>query len=83
LLLNAGASILTVQAMLGHRHVDTTLSYTCLYDSTIAAHYYRAMGEVEARLEPVRSPRAPTHRPLVISLLALVDGLLIGVLSNI
>jgi hypothetical protein len=59
LLLNAGASILTVQAMLGHRHVDTILDYACLYDGTLAAHYYGAMGEVEGGLESVRSPRAP------------------------
>lgn len=47
LLLNAGASVLTVQALLGHKHVDTTLRYARLYDSTVAADYERAMGKIE------------------------------------
>lgn len=80
LLLNCGAFILTVQAMLGHRHVDTTLGYARLYDGTVAAHYYRAIGEVEGHLELVRSPRAP---PLVDDqLLAMVDALNVGTLSG-
>ncbi len=39
LLINAGAPILTVQAILGHKHIDTTLGYTRLYDATVAADY--------------------------------------------
>ncbi len=37
LLLNAGAPVLTVQTLLGHEWVDTTLGYACLYDGTVAA----------------------------------------------
>ena len=48
LLLNAGASVLTVQALLGHKHVDTTLRYARLYDSTVAADYKQAMGKIES-----------------------------------
>ena len=43
LLPNAGASLLTVQALLGHKHVDTTMRYARLYDSTMAADYVQAM----------------------------------------
>ncbi|MEI2698740.1 MAG: site-specific integrase [Microthrixaceae bacterium] len=35
LLLNAGAPILTVQTLLGHKHIDTTLGYARLYDGTV------------------------------------------------
>jgi len=42
LLFNAGASVLTVQALLGHKQVDTTLRYARVYDSTVAADYVRA-----------------------------------------
>jgi site-specific recombinase XerD len=47
LLLNAGVSILTVQHILGHHHVKTTLGYARLYDSTAARDYAQAMGEIE------------------------------------
>jgi site-specific recombinase XerD len=50
LLLNAGASVLTVQALLGHKHVDTTLRYARVYDSTVAADYVRAAHETDLRL---------------------------------
>jgi integrase/recombinase XerD len=50
LLLNAGAPVLTVQTILGHKYVDTTLRYARLYDGTIAADYYQAMAQVESCL---------------------------------
>ncbi len=50
LLLNAGVPILTIQAILGHKHVDTTLGYARLYDSTVVAGYSLAMGQVESRV---------------------------------
>ncbi len=46
LLINAGAPVLTVQNILGHKWVDTTLGYARLYDGTIAAGYYGAMSIV-------------------------------------
>lgn len=50
LLLNAGAPVVTVQSILGHKRIDTTLNYARLYDGTIAADYYEAMARVENRL---------------------------------
>ncbi len=79
LLLNAGAPVLTVQAILGHKHIDTTLGYARLYDGTVAADYFRAMAQVEQRLflgdETTASPPHPGE------LLALVDSLRAGTLS--
>ncbi|MCB0017960.1 MAG: site-specific integrase [Anaerolineales bacterium] len=49
LLLNAGAPVVTVKTLLGHKQVDTTLTYARLYDQTMAGHYYRAMGQIEGR----------------------------------
>jgi integrase/recombinase XerD len=37
LLLNAGAPVLAVQAVLGHKQIDTTLGYARLYDGTVAS----------------------------------------------
>jgi hypothetical protein len=78
LLLNCGASTLTVQTMLGHRHVDITLGYARLYDGTVAANYYRAMGEVEGRLELGESMGDPS--PNDGQMLALVEALHAGTL---
>jgi integrase/recombinase XerD len=59
LMLNAGASVLTVQALLGHQHVDTTLRYARVYDGTVAADYRRAIGETEQRLGVKRGAATP------------------------
>jgi site-specific recombinase XerD len=60
LLLNAGASVLTVQSLLGHKHVDTTMRYARVYDSTVAANYMRAMHKTgwSAGAWPSPLPRA-------------------------
>lgn len=81
MLLNAGAPVVTVQALLGHKHLDTTLNYARLYDGTIAADYERAMGEVmrrgEMQTEVVAFPALRTR------LLTLVDGLGAGTLDPV
>lgn len=73
LLLNAGAPVLTVKTLLGHKFVDTTLGYARLYDGTIAAGYYAAMGVVEQRLG-LAEDRLTAPRSLA-ELLMLVDSL--------
>jgi integrase len=80
LLLNAGAPILTVQAILGHKHIDTTLGYARLYDGTVAADYYRAMAHIEHRLALDAEATAPV--PDSGQLLALVDALQAGTLNE-
>lgn len=80
LLLNAGAPVLTVQTVLGHKHVHTTLGYARLYDGTVAADYYRAMAQVEQRLAlPEDAAKAP---PTPAELVALVDALRRGTLND-
>jgi site-specific recombinase XerD len=79
LLLNAGAPILTVQTLLGHKHIDTTLGYARLYDGTVAADYYRAMALVEQRLQP---PDTPLPAPEPGQLIALIDSLGNGTLNE-
>jgi len=82
LLLNAGAPILTVQAVLGHKHIDTTLGYARLYDGTVAADYYRAMDQVEARMALAGATDANDGLPTGGQLLALVDTLHDGTLNE-
>jgi len=79
LLLNAGAPILTVQTILGHKFIDTTLAYARLYDGTVAADYYRAMSQIEARMALAEGASSP---PTGGQLLALVDALRDGTLNE-
>lgn len=80
LLLNAGAPILTVQTILGHRHIDTTLGYARLYDGTVAADYYRAMARVEQQMSLPEDVKA--EPPNGGQLLTLVDALRSGTLND-
>lgn len=80
LLLNAGVPVLTVQVLLGHQHVDTTLSYARLYDGTVATDYYRAMGEIESRFKVQSDPAS--QPPTGGQLLALGDSLRDGTLND-
>jgi len=49
LLLNAGMPITTLQKLLGHDRIATTLLYARLSDATKRAHYFAAMQEVQVR----------------------------------
>jgi integrase len=79
-LLNAGASVTTVQSILGHKYIDTTLGYARLYDGTVAADYYRAMAQIESRL--ALQEGAVAIPPTSGQLLALVDSLGRGTLND-
>jgi integrase len=86
LLLNAGAPVLSVQSLLGHEKVDTTLGYARLYDGTIAADYYRAMNQIKRLFAlPAEYSKSETvHVPLSTpaELVALVDSLNGGTLNE-
>ncbi len=49
LLLNAGIPITTLQKLLGHDRIATTLIYARLSEATKRAHYFAAMREVQVR----------------------------------
>jgi len=79
LLLNAGAPVLSVQMILGHKQVDTTLGYARLYDGTLAADYFSAMRQVERQLAlPEDQAKEP---PRIGELIALTDALRNGSLN--
>jgi site-specific recombinase XerD len=49
-LLNAGCPITSIQRLLGHRQLSSTLIYARVHDRTIAQDYHDAMGQIESRL---------------------------------
>jgi integrase/recombinase XerD len=52
-LINAGAKITTVQALLGHKRLNTTMTYAHVHDETVANEYFRVMEEIEGpQFEP-------------------------------
>ena len=46
-LINAGAKITTIQALLGHKRLNTTMVYARVHDQTVMEDYFRAMEEIE------------------------------------
>jgi site-specific recombinase XerD len=52
-LLNAGMDITRIQKLLGHAHVNTTMIYARVLDTTVEADYRRAMREIECRQMPL------------------------------
>lgn len=68
-LVNAGCKITTIQALLGHKHINTTLTYARVHDRTVAEDYFAAMAVVEKRLEshlpqPLLSESGPAEKEL-------------------
>lgn len=68
-LVNAGCRVTTIQALLGHRRLNSTMVYARVHDRTVAGDYYTAMAVIEERLQsPLdapadRSPDNEDHRP--------------------
>ncbi len=49
-LLNAGCQVTTIQQLLGHRRLNSTLLYARVHDVTVAAEYQAAMTHIETQL---------------------------------
>jgi hypothetical protein len=50
-LLNAGCRVTSIQKLLGHRRLNSTMVYARVHDRTVAEDYYTAMAQVEQNLE--------------------------------
>ena len=60
LLLNARVPVASVQMILGHQHIETTMVYARVFDGTVAEDYFKAMNQIEgltsSELIPSQSP---------------------------
>lgn len=50
-LLNAGCRVTSIQKLLGHRELNSTMIYARVHDRTVAEDYYAAMTSIEKRLD--------------------------------
>jgi site-specific recombinase XerD len=79
-LLNAGCKITSIQQLLGHRSIDSTLIYARVYDETVASDYYAAMARIEksleipAKIEVVKGPTNDAVLPRM-QLLVMIEQL--------
>jgi site-specific recombinase XerD len=58
-LLNAGCRVTSIQKLLGHRRLNSTMIYARVHDQTVAGDYYAAMDQIEKGLDLVLAE--PTH----------------------
>lgn len=58
-LLNAGMDITRIQKLLGHQHLNTTLIYARVSDTTVEADYRRAMRTIEHQQMPLATTPIP------------------------
>jgi hypothetical protein len=49
-LVNAGCRVTTIQALLGHKRLNSTMVYARVHDQTVARDYFEAMAVIEERL---------------------------------
>lgn len=50
-LVNAGCRITTIQMLLGHRRLNSTMIYARVHDETVAQDYYAAMAVIEKQFD--------------------------------
>lgn len=59
-LLNAGCKVTSIQRLLGHRRLNSTMLYARVHDQTVSDDYYRAMARIEAGLHAEPTSSSPT-----------------------
>ena len=65
-LVNAGAKITTIQALLGHVRLNTTMTYARVHDQTVMDDYFGAMEEIEGVQTAVFGPATLTQNALAL-----------------
>lgn len=65
-LVNAGAKITTIQALLGHVRLNTTMTYARVHDKTVMDNYFRAMEQIEGEQNIVFPQKPDTEKALAL-----------------
>ena len=48
-LVNAGCKVTSIQRLLGHKRLNSTMIYTRVHDHTVAEDFYHAMSIIEVK----------------------------------
>ena len=56
--------ITQIQKLLGHQHLDTTMIYARVLDTTLEAQYRRAMAEIERQQLPLSATPVAVDWPV-------------------
>jgi len=67
-LLNAGCRVTSLQKLLGHRRLNSTMIYARMHDRTVAKDYYTAMAQLENRLALATETGEPDERAYLLEL---------------
>lgn len=65
-LVNAGAKVTTIQALLGHVRLNTTMTYARVHDQTVMKDYFRAMEEIEGEQDTVYPQKPNTEKAVAL-----------------
>jgi site-specific recombinase XerD len=63
-LINAGCRVTSIQKLLGHERLNSTMIYARVHDRTVAQDYYAAMDQIEERLELVAAEAETITEPV-------------------
>jgi integrase len=74
-LLNAGCKVTSIQQLLGHEDLKSTMVYAKVHDRTVAEDYFTAMSEIEKRMELVAEGNGNSPAPEPEELVSLLDSL--------
>lgn len=63
-LLNVGMDVTQIQKLLGHQHLDTTMIYARVSDTTLEAQFRRVMAEIECQQPPLSNTPVAVDWPI-------------------
>ena len=65
-LVNAGAKITTIQALLGHVRLNTTMTYAKVHDKTVVHDFLQAMEVIEGEQGAILEPKPDTEKAIAL-----------------
>ncbi|NJN55697.1 MAG: tyrosine-type recombinase/integrase [Anaerolineae bacterium] len=65
-LVNAGAKITTIQALLGHVRLNTTMTYARVHDKTVVNDFLQAMAQIEGEQDAILEQKPATEKAIAL-----------------